>query len=197
MLGRRVAALLDTEAPVPGVTVDPEPGYAMLGRIGRDDGEQLDPAAGDLAVTANWGYTQESGAVMPGSGDFRPRKWSEEERETLGEEAAAVLAGEGAEGAECYDVYLNGHARWAAVPGAVWDLHLGGYQVLKKWLSYRQRDVLGRDLSASEAREVTAMVRRLAGLVLMRGELDENYTAVKEAPYDWPGTGGRSGNAAR
>ena len=44
------------------------------------------------------------------------------------------------------DVYLNGDAFWRNVPAAVWTYRLGGYQVLKKWLSYRERSLLGRAL---------------------------------------------------
>jgi len=37
-----------------------------------------------------------------------------------------------------YDVYLNGSAYWKNVPLEVWEYRIGGYQVLKKWLSYRE-----------------------------------------------------------
>jgi hypothetical protein len=30
------------------------------------------------------------------------------------------------------------------VPPRVWDYTLGGYQVIKKWLNYREQSVLGR-----------------------------------------------------
>ena len=45
-------------------------------------------------------------------------------------------------GGRTYDVHLNGEAFWHNVPAAVWDYRLGGYQVLKKWLSYRERKIL-------------------------------------------------------
>ena len=56
--------------------------------------------------------------------------------------------GDGAEllGEERRDVYLNGVAYWSNVPARVWDYTIGGYQVLKKWLSYRERKLLGRGL---------------------------------------------------
>jgi hypothetical protein len=56
---------------------------------------------------------------------------------------------------------------------------IGGYQVMKKWLSYRDFKVLARDLTADEAREVEAMARRLTILKAMESELDENYSACK------------------
>ena len=41
-------------------------------------------------------------------------------------------------------IYLNDWAYWRNVPANLWSYKLGGYQVLKKWLSYRERKVLGR-----------------------------------------------------
>ena len=37
-----------------------------------------------------------------------------------------------------FDIYLNDRAYWRNVPANVWGYKLGGYQVLKKWLSYRR-----------------------------------------------------------
>jgi hypothetical protein len=71
------------------------------------------------------------------------------------------------------------------VPEKVWDFTIGGYQVTKEWLSYREHDLLGRPLTADEAREVTHMARRLAALILLQPELDANYQRVKAASYDW------------
>jgi hypothetical protein len=51
--------------------------------------------------------------------------------------------------------------------------------VIKKWLSYRQYELLGRPLGADEARQVAAMVRRLAALLLMAPRLDANYRSVR------------------
>ena len=76
------------------------------------------------------------------------------------------------------DVYLNATAYWKNVPQPVWDFTIGGYQVMKKWLSYREQRVLGRALTMAEIMEVTAMARRLAALVLLQPRLDENYRAV-------------------
>ncbi|WP_349278021.1 type ISP restriction/modification enzyme [Polaromonas hydrogenivorans] len=62
------------------------------------------------------------------------------------------------------DVYLNATAYWKNIPQPVYDFTIGGYQVIKKWLSYREQRVLGRALSMDEIMEVTAMARRLAAL---------------------------------
>jgi len=74
---------------------------------------------------------------------------------------------------------------WRNVPAAVWDYTIGGYQVIKKWLSYRERDLLGRPLLPDEAAAVTGMVRRLAALRLLAPALDANYAATVAAAWAW------------
>jgi hypothetical protein len=63
---------------------------------------------------------------------------------------------------------------------------LGGYQVMKKWLSYREKALLGRALTIDEVTELAHMARRIAALLLLQPALDANYRAVKEAVYPWP-----------
>ena len=64
-----------------------------------------------------------------------------------------------------FDIYLNDRAYWRNVPAAVWHYKLGGYQVLKKWLSYRDRDILGRPLSVEEVQYFTHTARRIAAIL--------------------------------
>ena len=64
-----------------------------------------------------------------------------------------------------FDIYLNGNAYWRNVPAAVWRYKLGGYQVLKKWLSYRERSVLGRALLEEEVRYFVKVARRIAAIL--------------------------------
>ena len=66
----------------------------------------------------------------------------------------------------------------------MYDFTIGGYQAVKKWLSYREQRVLGRALAIAEIMEVTTVARRLAALVLMQPRLDDNYTAAAGAT--WP-----------
>ncbi len=89
-------------------------------------------------------------------------------------------------GTTTFDVYLNDKAYWKNVPSRVWDYTIGGYQVIKKWLSYREAGVLGRALTPDEARHVTNTARRIAGLLLLEPELNEDYGAVKAEAYAWP-----------
>jgi hypothetical protein len=57
--------------------------------------------------------------------------------------------------------------------------------VIKKWLSYREDEILGRALKPEEAREVTNMARRLAAIVLLQPELDRNNREVAASIYAW------------
>jgi hypothetical protein len=88
-------------------------------------------------------------------------------------------------GGDTRDLYLNDIAYWRNVPANVWEYFIGGYQVVKKWLSYREAELLGRGLSPEEAREVTGMARRLAAIVLLQPALDENYRSVAASAYAW------------
>lgn len=73
---------------------------------------------------------------------------------------------------------LIDHRCWRNIPERVWDYTIGGYQVTKKWLSYREKPLLGRSLTIDEVRYVTEMARRITALVSMREELDGNYRKV-------------------
>lgn len=66
------------------------------------------------------------------------------------------------------DLWLNGRAYWRAVPKNVWEFIIGGYLVFKKWLSYREHEVLGRPITTAEAREATAVIRRLTAIIIMQ-----------------------------
>ncbi|MFH1059349.1 MAG: hypothetical protein V1797_11825 [Pseudomonadota bacterium] len=61
--------------------------------------------------------------------------------------------------------------------------------MLKKWLSYREQKLLGRDLRPDEARYFGEVARRIAAILLLGPELDANYQAVKAHAYPWSGAG--------
>jgi len=167
VLGRQVAALLDTETLAPGVTVGTiRPELRLIAVLARVGGGALKPGTDDLAITAGWGHAGEEGVTMPGRGKLVKRPSA-------------------SGGPTTYDVYLNDVAYWRSIPPEVWDYTIGGYQVIKKWLSYRERDLLGRPLTAEEAIEVTYIARRIAALILLQPALDANYQAVQASPYAW------------
>ena len=181
-LGRRVAALLDSERPVDGVTAGTvRPELRFLGLVGRLSGGSLGEK--DLRLEARWGYAGMNGVTMPGHGRTEERDYSGGERAAVADGAAALgLSSDAALallGGGVRDVYLNDSACWRCVPERVWAYAIGGYQVIKKWLSYRQYELLGRPLGADEAHQVAAMVRRLAALLLMAPRLDANYRSVR------------------
>jgi len=190
-LGATLAALLDPESPAPGVSTGAlRPGLRCLGLPAKRSGKSLETA--DLALTAGWGSTQNtrsgSTIVMPGRGLTAERDYTARERAAL--EAEGKTLGLSSEifallGARTLDVHLNAEAFWTNVPPRVWDYTLGGYQVIKKWLSYREQSVLGRALKPGEAAYVSEMIRRIAAILLMGPALDANYAAAKANAVEW------------
>jgi hypothetical protein len=170
-LGRRVAALLDMDRPVPGVTSGrPEPFLQGLAELCVVDGAALNPAV-DLELRAGWGHAGRAGVCMPGRGRVEELPPAPED-DPLGPGRL--------------DIFLNERVCWHNVPREAWDFTIGGYQVVKKWLSYREKTLLGRGLTPAEAEDVTRMVRRLAALVLLRPELDANFIACVDHSATWP-----------
>lgn len=164
-LGRQIAALLDTETPLPGVTQGkPRPELANIALLTVMGSAPLTPE--HLKLTAGWGHAGKGGVTMPGKGRTESRPFTAQEQPALGDETL--------------DVYLNADCRWKNLPRPVWEFTLGGYQVLKKWLSYREYELLNRPLSADEALEFTWVARRIAALVLLQPALDENYRSCAE-----------------
>ncbi|MGD0770388.1 MAG: type ISP restriction/modification enzyme [Tepidisphaeraceae bacterium] len=190
-LGEQIAALLDTEAGVPSVTSGTlSPVFRFLCVPSKTGDGELDPNTEDFAVTTGWGHTGQEGVTMPGKGKLTERPYDEGEAKAIDAEAKARrLSATDARkllGEKTCDVYLNGVAYWRNIPLNVWEYYIGGYQVIKKWLSYREDKILGRALKPEEAREVTNMARRIAAIILLQPKLDENYRKVKAATFDWP-----------
>lgn len=184
-LGTQLAALMDIDTPVAGVTsgaVRAElKSIAVISRVG---GGSLNPDKGELALTAGWGHSGKGGVTMPGKGKVVVRAVGGDSSATPSPQPSPS-GGEGAS-QKVVDVYLNGVAYWKNIPEPVWEFTLGGYQVMKKWLSYRERALLGRDLSIDEAKYLTEMARRIAAILALAPALDDNYCAVKANTYAWP-----------
>ena len=155
--GRALAALLDPDTPVPGVTeARLRPEVAAIAVPATTDGRNM--TGDDFALTAGWGHYGASNAVMPGQGRIVERAYTPDERGTMGNALPTL-------GKTTFDIYLNTRAYWRNVPAAVWTYRLGGYQVLKKWLSYRERPVLDRPLSPEEVQHFTDTARRIAAIL--------------------------------
>ena len=160
--GRELAALLDSDTPVPGVTEGAlRPEIAVVAVPSTVDGSNM--VGDDFALTASWGHFGQGQAVMPGQGRVVERPYTADERAAIG--AAVSTLGE-----TTYDIYLNDRAYWRNVSAAVWNYKLGGYQVLKKWLSYREEKVLGRALLPEEVQHFTDTARRIAAILLVVSE---------------------------
>lgn len=188
-LGQKLAALLNPQEGVRGVSngsVRPE--LKLIGTTKRAGGGNLKES--DLELTAGWGHAGKGGITMPGRGRLFERPYSPDERKALLEGAKALGLSEmqlfACLGEKTTDVYLNGTAYWSNVPARVWDYTIGGYQVIKKWLSYREQPLLGRPLTIDEVRYVQEMARRIAAILLLEPALDANYESVKQHTFPWP-----------
>jgi hypothetical protein len=114
----------------------------------------------DFAVNAGWGHYGQGDAVMPGQGRAVERKFSPDERAAMGDALPSLGGG-------AFDIFLNDEAFWRNVPAAIWSYRLGGYQVLKKWLSYRERDILGRPLRPEEVQHFSESARWIGAILLL------------------------------
>jgi len=147
----------------------------------------------ELAVTAGWGHAGKGGVTMPGKAKLVERDYTEPERDAIVKagEAQGMMAEQAFQtlGTRTCDVYLNEVTYWSNIPLRVWEYTIGGYQVIKKWLSYREEKLLGRPLTKDEVRYVPEMARRIAAILLFEPALDANYWNVREHPYHWPDGG--------
>lgn len=154
-IGRQLATLLDVEREVHGVTSG-----------------DVRPDLHDIAVLKT------VDATAP---DFKLNGWGRITNGAVyGKNGTIIINDEGE-----LDVYVNETTYWANVSQEVWDYTLGGYKVLKKWLSYRDYDVLGRNLHPDEARLFMHIARRITAILALESQLDENYAVVKANLYEW------------
>jgi hypothetical protein len=177
-LGERIAALLNPDEAVAGVSTEPAMlPYAAIATLAHTDG-----AVGEYAAV-HWGYPRKNNAIMPGPGRVVRRAYTAEEKNLLHDHHLG--AAEKALGTSTCDIYLNEHVYWKNIPTHVWSYTIGNYQVLKKWLSYRDVRVIGRPLTADELAAVRSIARRIAALLLLSPQLDAGYAAVKGEGVVW------------
>ena len=80
--GRKLAQLLDSDAPVPGITEGAlRPEAAAIAVPATNDGRNM--AGDDFALTAGWGHFGSGDAVMPGQGRIVQRAYTPDERAAL------------------------------------------------------------------------------------------------------------------
>lgn len=189
-LGRQIAALLDTESNVKTVTSGKiQPGLRSIGVVTGVNNNSINPANGDLDITAGWGHFGKSNVVMPGKGKVIERPYAPKELALM--KQAATCSGMTLKqtleqwGETTCDIYLNDVSCWSNIPANVWNYYIGGYQVIKKWLSYRENQILGRGLNIEEVHEVMNMARRIAAMILLQPALDKNYKDVKKSTFNW------------
>ncbi len=182
-LGRRLANLLDAESPT-NLTAE----WSFLAALKLPHSSGLGDS---LKVTAGWGYRGQGSTVMPGQGLSPERPWDTGESAKIAALAATqsltLEDALGLFGETCVDVHLNSESFWSAVPINVWNYTLGGYQVLKKWLSYREFDLLERPLHSEESAYFAQVVRRIAAILLLGPELDASYRALVPTATGLPG----------
>ena len=156
-LGRELAGLLDPDVPVIGVTQLPlRPDIAAIAVPTTANGRNM--TGEDFAITAGWGRHGQGDAVMPGPGNVVERTFTPEERAALSDSLPQL-------GETTFDIHLNANAFWRNVPAAVWHYKLGGYQVLKKWLSYREQSILQRPSLPEEIQQFAEIARRIAAIL--------------------------------
>ena len=172
--GREIAALLDSDTPVPSVTQPPlRTDIATIAMPATITGRNM--AAEDFAVTARWGHRGQADAVMPGQGRAEERTFTTTEGVALADALPTL-------GDTTFDIHLNDTAYWRNVPTAVWNYRLGGYQVLKKWLSYREHSILSRPLHLEEVQHFTDTARRIAMLLLRTNAPNPHQRQARDVP---------------
>lgn len=175
-LGKEIAQLLNMEKDVEKVTRNPSDLYKSLSVIS-SNGERI-----DLSLNAKWGNKTDAG-IMPGKGKYFERDYSAKEYEAFEKSGLSIETIHKHFGEKTIDVYLNESTYWSNVPSKVWECYIGGYQVIKKWLSYREESIINRPLNKDEVREVGNVVKRIAAIMLLSENLNNNYSFIKNNTY--------------
>lgn len=159
-----------------------------------DEVRRLGLVKGNELLVSGWGSYDKEGSVQPSKRILKSRPWEPDEKIALQkifkslkieQERGLELLGDAVDiDLNCEDDDPN---QWCGVPENVWKLRIGRYQVIRKWLSYRDFSVLGRKLDEEdEARHVSNMTQRLTLLLLMTDDLDANYRSCCENAWHWP-----------
>ena len=184
-LGNYISVLLDMARPVVGIETgtfrhELEP----FGLLTTENGAVIEDGDTTLELTENWGFFGERDIVQPGTPRVKERLPNQAEKDALTKLGLPLNT-------TMLDLPLhrdlNGHTQsyWSGVPLPVWNTFIGGYQVLKKWLSYRDQRVVGRAMHLEEAQEVENIVRRLTVLWSLADALNVNYSTCAANVWEW------------
>ncbi len=143
-LGAQLAALLDPDTPIAGITEgEPRPALRAIAV------PTTAPARARLAPLRGLGQPHQQGIAMPGRGRIETRGYTPDDVVT------------GSRDRRCRTMIV------AAISGprsGRAGSRIGGYQVIKKWLSYRDHVIIDRALTAEEVAHIQHTARRLAVL---------------------------------
>ena len=188
-LGGQIAALIDLDASVKGVTAgNLRSEIKAIATLTRSGGGSLHE--NELALSAGWGHTGKGGITMPGQGKLVGRNYSSPERAAVLEGAKAV----GLTEKQAFTISARKPATSILTVSPTGPTYLkesgstsiGGNQVIKKWLSYREEPLLGRPLTKDEVRYVQEMARRIAAILLLEPALNANYEKLSSTPSPGP-----------
>ena len=159
--GRELAALLDCDTPVAGVTTGSlRLELAAIAVPTTTDGGNM--AGDDFAVSVGWGHFGTGEAVMPGHGRVVGRDYTDNERTALG--GRHPDAGR-------YHLRRVPERPCLLAQCSFRRLELPPGRLLKKWLSYRERKVLDRPLLPEEVQHFTDTARRIAAILQLSNNL--------------------------
>ena len=73
-------------------------------------------------------------------------------------------------------VYINNHQYFNGIKPEVWNYHIGGYQVLNKWLKDRK----SRMLSSEEIKKYCKIVTAISNTIIIQNKIDKMYPEVEK-----------------
>ena len=74
-----------------------------------------------------------------------------------------------------YRVYINGSQYFEGITPKIWEYQIGGYQVIRKWLSYRK----GRVLNSEDIKHICKTATALSKTIEIQKEIDLIYPEIE------------------
>jgi predicted helicase len=73
-------------------------------------------------------------------------------------------------------VFINNYQYFDGIKPEVWNYHIGGYQVLNKWLKDRK----GRGISSEEIKKYCNIVTAISKTIIIQNKIDEIYPEIEK-----------------